>query len=135
MAARPDLGRDVGTIDATYESFAQRVREQTGLRYELLDGRLADSPAVLRRAGALIGVDARADDLAREAERLIARVSARRSTAARTRAYLARGPDGLETGLRGSINSEVLEFVGAQNVAGDGGRGIAVSMEQVLAWN
>ena len=53
------------------------------------------------------------------------------------RAYLARGSEGLETGLLGSINTEVLEFVGVRNVAGDGGgRGITrVSLEQVLAWD
>jgi iron complex transport system substrate-binding protein len=137
MAARPDLVLDVGTTDATYESFAERVRQQTGLRYELIGGRLADSPAVLRRAGALIGVEARAEALAADASRLIDLVSRRRPALAGVRAYLARGAAGLETGLLGSINTEVLEFVGAENVAGDGGgRGITtLSLEQVLAWN
>jgi iron complex transport system substrate-binding protein len=122
MAARPDLVLDVGTVDATYESFAERVRQQTGLRYELIGGRLADSPEVLRRE---------------DARRIIDAVARRRSAVSGVRAYLARGPEGLETGLRGSINSEVLDFVGATNVAGEGGgRGITpVSMEQVLAWN
>lgn len=137
MAARPDLVLDVGTVDATYESVAARVREQTGLSYELIEGRLADSPAVLRRAGALIGVDERAEFLAKEADRIIDSVARRRAAVSGVRAYLARGTEGLETGLRGSINSEVLDFVGATNVAGSGGgRGITpVSMEQVLAWN
>ena len=51
--------------------------------------------------------------------------------------YLARGADGLETGLRGSINVEVLEFVGGQNVVAAAGTGglTRVSLEQVLAWN
>ena len=35
----------------------------------------------------------------------------------RPRVYLARGPDGLETGLQGSINTEIIERVGAINVA------------------
>ena len=35
----------------------------------------------------------------------------------RPRVYLARGPDGLETGLRGSINTEIIERVGGRNVA------------------
>ena len=43
----------------------------------------------------------------------------------------------LETGLGGSINMEVLERVGATNVAAAAGRGglTKVSLEQVLAWN
>ena len=52
--------------------------------------------------------------------------------------YLARGPDGLETGVTGSINTEIIERAGGRNVAdgGDQRRGIAsVSPEQVLLWN
>ena len=38
----------------------------------------------------------------------------------RPRVYLARGARGLETGNRGSINTEIIERVGASNVV-DGG--------------
>ena len=43
----------------------------------------------------------------------------------------------LETGLAGSINLEVLEAVGARNVAAEAGQGglARVSMEQIIAWN
>jgi len=54
------------------------------------------------------------------------------------RDYFARGPRGLETGLRGSITTEILEFVGTENVAvgPPGGPGLAqVSMEDMLAWD
>ena len=56
---------------------------------------------------------------------------------ARPRVYYARGPLGLETGLAGSINGEMLDFVGAVNVAATGEhRNIAtVSPEQILAWD
>ena len=56
----------------------------------------------------------------------------------RPRVYLARGPAGLETGLRGSINTEIIERVGGVNVADAGAdrQGIAnVQLEQVLTWN
>jgi ABC-type Fe3+-siderophore transport system permease subunit len=52
--------------------------------------------------------------------------------------YYARGPRGLETGLRGSINVESLERIGARNVAADrpAQSGIAtVSKEQILGWD
>ena len=52
--------------------------------------------------------------------------------------YYARGPRGLQTGLKGSINVESLERIGARNVAaermGPGGI-VTVSPEQLLAWN
>jgi iron complex transport system substrate-binding protein len=54
----------------------------------------------------------------------------------RPRVYYARGPVGLETGLAGSINVEVLEFLGLRNVAADNPGGLAnVSLEQVLRWD
>jgi iron complex transport system substrate-binding protein len=50
--------------------------------------------------------------------------------------YYARGPAGLETGLRGSINVEILEFAGLHNVAAEHPGGLAnVSLEQVLRWD
>jgi iron complex transport system substrate-binding protein len=52
--------------------------------------------------------------------------------------YYARGPRGFQTGLKGSINVESLERIGARNVAaehmGAGGL-VTVSPEQLLAWN
>jgi iron complex transport system substrate-binding protein len=55
----------------------------------------------------------------------------------RARVYYARGIDGLETALAGSINTEMLGYVGAVNVAAapDRHSTATVSPEQVLAWN
>jgi iron complex transport system substrate-binding protein len=53
----------------------------------------------------------------------------------RPRTYLARGPDGHETGLKGSINTEIIERAGGRNVADAGTRQtgiVKVSMEQVI---
>jgi iron complex transport system substrate-binding protein len=63
---------------------------------------------------------------------------ARVPPARRPRVYYARGPRGLESGLKGSINVESLERLGARNVAAAAGEraGVAsVSLEQVLAWD
>lgn len=137
VQVKPDLVLDVGTVDGTYASMAERVRQQTGLRYELLGGRLAESADLLRRAGALLGVPERAEQLALEAQRIVDEVERGRPGRASTRVYLARGTDGLETGLGGSINVEALEFVGARNVAAAAGPGgiTRVSLEQILAWD
>jgi iron complex transport system substrate-binding protein len=53
----------------------------------------------------------------------------------RPRVYLARGPDGLETGVVGSINTEIIERAGGRNVMQAAGqRGLVrASMEQVIA--
>lgn len=140
LAMRPDLIIDVGTIDDTYASLADRVQAQTGIPYVLIDGRFAGTVATLRTAGRLLGEEERAEELARYAETAIARLDAVLSgipDANRPRVYYGRGPLGLETGLAGSINMEVLDAVGAENVARSAGSGglANVSIEQVLAWN
>lgn len=139
---RPDCIVDVGSVDETFRSTAKRVAEQTGIPYVLLDGKLTDSAQQLREMGALLGVQARAAQLAKYAEETLAMAAARRAAvdadpARRIGVYLARGADGLETGLQGSINTEVIECVGARNVAAVAGRGnlTRCSIEQLLLWN
>ena len=52
-------------------------------------------------------------------------------------AFEARGADGLQTGLKGSINVELLAHAGAVNVAEAAGEGglTKVSLEHVLGWD
>ena len=137
LALGPDLILDTGTVDATRLSAAEGVHERTGLPFVLLPGRLTDSPWQLLEAGKMLGVPARGEQLARAAEGMLGAAKARRDPAAMKppRAYLARGANGLETALAGSINAEMLELGGGVNVATGPGGGLArVSLEQVLAW-
>jgi iron complex transport system substrate-binding protein len=140
IAAKPDLVIDFGSINDTYRSLADRVQTQTGIPYLLIDGRFENTPAALRLVADILGVKERGEALARAAEEIFAavdKVVASVPVAKRPRVYLARGPEGFETGTRGSINTEIIERVGAVNVA-EGLRekgGIAnVSPEQVIAW-
>jgi iron complex transport system substrate-binding protein len=140
IADRPDLVMDFGTINATYRSLADRVTAQTGIPYVLIDGRFENTPQAIRLLGGVLGVRERAEELALDAERILAmvdRVVARVPPDQRPRVYLARGPAGLETGTRGSITTEIIERVGAVNVADgirEGGGLVNVSPEQVIAW-
>jgi iron complex transport system substrate-binding protein len=140
LKAKPDVIFDFGSVSPTYASLAARVQEQTGIPYLLIDGRLDRTPASLRLLGSALGVSARAEAIARyieDTERLIDMRLKDVPQSARRRVYLARQPNGLETGLRGSINTEIIERAGGINVAerGAGRAGIAnVSLEQVLAW-
>ncbi|MDJ0947671.1 MAG: iron ABC transporter substrate-binding protein [Alphaproteobacteria bacterium] len=140
LRARPDLVFDFGSLRATYISLADRVQAQTGLPYLLIDGSLENTAASLRLLGSVLGAEARAERLARFAEETYRALDAGLAQVPETRrprVYFARGPDGLETGVRGSINTEIIERVGAINVAvSESRRGLArVSIEQVLAWN
>jgi iron complex transport system substrate-binding protein len=140
LAMRPDVILDYGAVGPSYVSLADRVQQQTGIPYLLYDGSLGSIPRILETVGGLLGVPARGRDLARSATRILAEIDervARVPPVRRPRVYYARGPRGLETGLKGSINVESLERLGARNVAAAGeGTGVAsVSLEQVLAWD
>src|SRR5262249_42847102 len=136
----PDLVLDVGDTSATYVSLADGVQEQTHIPAVLIGGRLADTPHTLRRGGSVVGAAQRAGTLAHYAEGVLTEVQSRIANippASRPSVYVARGPRGLETAVAGSIGSEVVDLVGARNVAGKetAPRTIVdVSPEQILAW-
>lgn len=139
LAARPDVIIDVGTVNPTYAALADKVQQQTGIPYVLIDGSFANSATTLRQTGALLGVQDRAEPLAAYAEKSLSdlsRMLAAISGEQRPKVYYGRGPEGLETGLAGSINMEILEIAGATNVAAAAGKGglTQVSPEQVLSW-
>jgi len=139
LKAGADLIVDVGSTRPTLASLAERVQEQTGIPYALFDGRLESTPAALRALGRLMGEDARAEQLARWFESELASVKqrvARVPEAERPSVYYGRGPAGLQTGGKGSINVEALELLGARNVAAEAPANlVTVSFEQVMLWN
>lgn len=141
LQAKPDLIIDFGSVRDTYIDLANRVQGQTGIPYILIDGRFENTPEALRVVGEALGVPERGEALAQDVEATFARLDAVLSDLpqdARRRVYLARGPDGLETGVTGSINTEIIERAGGRNVADDGGatRGLVqASTEQVIVAN
>jgi len=139
IALRPDLILDVGYVDPTYVSLADRLQQQTGIPYALLDGHFDKAAATYRTLGELVGRRDEAEKLARYTDDTLRTITQRIAgvpTERRPRVYYARGPRGLETALGGSINVETIEFLGARNVAGEQRGGLAqVSLEQVLSWN
>ena len=135
LKAKTDLIVDVGSTGGTYRSLADQVEQQTRIPYALLDGRIESTPAALRALGKLMGDDA--EKLAAWYERELADAKQRVSRARQhPLVYYGRSPSGLQTGGKGSINVEVLEFLGARNAAAEARAGlVSVSFEQVLLWN
>jgi iron complex transport system substrate-binding protein len=138
LKAAPDLIIDFGSVRDTYASLADSVQEQTRIPYVLIDGRLEATPKALRLLGKILDVEERAERQAAYVEATFTEIDAVLAAVAadkRPRVYLARGPDGLETGVVGSINAEIIERAGGRNVAEAAGqRGLVhVSMEQVIA--
>jgi iron complex transport system substrate-binding protein len=140
LAARPDIVIDLGDVDPTHVSLAERTQQQTGVPYLIFDGKFDKTPELYERLGALLGTEDKAHELAGEARHTLVelrRALDHRLAAPPPRVYYARGLDGLETALDGSINTEMLGYVGAVNVAraADRHNTASVSLEQVLAWN
>ena len=139
LALKPDLILDAGSTRQTYVELADRVQEQTGIPYALLDGRFDRIAASYLTLGELLGRKEAARQLAEQAQDMMKTVAGRVAQVPkeqRPRVYYARGPAGLETGLAGSINIEVLEFMGVLNVPSEMQGGlVTVSLEQVLRWD
>jgi len=140
LQAKPDLIIDYGTVSPTLASLADRVQQQTGIPYLLLDGDFDKMAEVIRQIGVAAGEERRAEALARYAQDTVADINRRVAKVPsnrRPRIYYGRGPQGLNTGLAGSISTEFIEQLGAVNVAASSGKGglVQVSIEQVLLWN
>jgi iron complex transport system substrate-binding protein len=137
LRAKTDLIVDVGATGPSLAALAQSVQGRTGIPYALFDGRIESTPAGLRALGRLMGNEREAEALAAwyEAELQDARLRAVRSKL-KPLVYYGRGTAGLQTGGRGSINVEVLEFLGARNAAAEARAGlVTVPFEQVILWN
>jgi len=117
------------------------VQSQTGIPYLLIDGKLSSTAGAVRLLGSIIGVEERAERLAARTQAIlddIDRLARAVPDAQRPHVYLARRADGLESGNRGSINTEIIERAGGLNVVDanrERGGLVPVSLEQVLAWN
>jgi iron complex transport system substrate-binding protein len=138
-SSKPDIIIDIGTVSAEFKTLAEKVQQDSGIPYVLLDGHLDRVGATYRALGELLGRTADAEKLASTAENTVATVTKRVAAVprdARPRVYYTRDKSGLQTGFGGSMISEPIEFMGAHNVAADlhGSHGVA-TVEQVRAWD
>jgi len=140
LGAKPDVIIDYGAVNPTYTSLADRVQEQTSMPYLLVDGDFERMVDAIRLVGQVAQEEKSAAAFAQYAQDTlsdIARRVAKVPAGQRPRVYYGRGPQGLNTGLAGSINVESIEQLGAINVAAELGKGglVQLSIEQVLRWN
>lgn len=137
-ALHSDLILEVGTIDASDASRAERVQRQTGIPYALLDGRFLSLSTSYEKLGKLIGRALDGLDFADYCNMTLSVITNRIAFVPREhrpRVYYARGPRGLTTALGGASQMETIELL-AVNVAGETQGGLAdVPIERVQAWN
>jgi iron complex transport system substrate-binding protein len=129
-ALRPDLIIDYGTVSPRYADLAQATQERTGIPTLLLDGALDKIPETVRRLGAVLHKEDRAETLARFAEALLSLPA----PTARRRVLYARGADGLTVAAPGTDVTAVFARLGWQVLAPDGeGTFRASSIEAIRA--
>ncbi len=133
----PDLIVDYGSTTSRYIELAEKTQDATKIPTILLDGRLAYTPLALRLVGKVLHREARAEELARLAEGVLASVGPHRDG---VRVVYVHGPDGTEVAVPHGPNSELMEFLGwtllappAEPGARPGGAFRAASVAQIAA--
>lgn len=142
LKAHPDLILSAGIIDQTSISLCERLQRQSGLPVLMIDGSLTQTDKTYRYLGEILNVHERAETLAGYCRQTLDEATSLTisiPTDKRPRVYYAEGPKGLETDPSGSYHAEILDLLGAVNVAktpvlNSYGR-TPVSMEQLLVWN
>jgi len=131
-ALKPRLVIDYGDTDPENQRLGDRMKTRLGVDWRLIDGALMRIPEAIREAAILLDAGPAAAALADEAAGVL---GLWQRVASGPAFYYARGADGLETGFRGSLATEVLEGARWTNVA-EGSRDIGrVTREQVAAWD
>ena len=139
LKAKPDLIVDVGSTAAPSPRSPTACSSRPGIPYVLLDGRLETTPQQIEKLAKVLGDRGAGRELAAYWRSKVDALKAKIATVPtdkRPSVYYARGPQGLVTGLGGSINVEMIEFLGARNVAGgEKGGLVQVGLEQVVLWD
>ena len=136
---KPDLIVDIGDVNDSYKTLAERVQQESGIPYVLIDGHLDNMAASYRTLGQLLSRTDDAEKLARITDETVATVTSRVASIpseARPRVYYARDHSGLVTAQAGSMVTEPIAFLSARNVAGEkrGGQTVA-TVAQIAEWN
>ena len=139
---RPDLFLHMGPLDASTRSLADRLQEQAGIPVVVLDYELTRLDRTYAFLGKLLGETKRAEALGaycRETLRDVADKARGIPREKRVRVYYAEGPKGLQTEPSGSRQRQILDLVGATNVAEVPQGGLngmsAASLEQIHLWD
>ncbi len=136
---KPDLIIDIGDVNDNYKALAERVQQESGIPYVLIDGHLDKMAASYRMLGLLLNRTDDAGKLARLSDDTVNTVTSRVASIpsdARPRVYYARDHTGLVTAQAGSMVTEPISFLGARNVAGEKRGGQTVTtIAQIAEWN
>jgi len=142
LIVKPDVIINMGDVSEAYISDSEEIEKQTGIPVLMVDGSIDKTKEAYTFLGEVLNKEQRAKELSdyfsdtfNSVKEFVDSIPEEE----RVRVYYASGQKGLETELRGTINSEIIELVGGINIAGNNwkseSRRIQVSLEQVILEN
>lgn len=141
-AAAPDVIIDIGEAKKTVKEDMDGLQKQLGIPTVFISATLDTMPQTYTMLGDLLGETDRAAQLSAYCKKTIGSadtIAKSIPAGQKVRVYMAIGESGLNTNAAGSIHADVLNRVGAENVANvevvSSGGGSKVSLEQILKWN
>ncbi len=142
IAAKPDVVIDIGEAKKNEKEDLDRLQKQLGIPVVFVEATMFSFSKAYETLGTLLGVEKEAAALSnfcaqtvKDGQALAAAVPPSK----RAKIYYGEGKTGLQTNPKGSIHADVIELIGAVNVADipvtSGAGGNQISMEQLLLWN
>lgn len=142
LKASPDVIISMGNVDEKWIGEADESQERLGIPFLMVDGALDNLDETYKFLGELLGEEERAKELADYCKSTIddtKKLASEIPEDERVTIYYADGEEGLVTNVKGSLHTQAIDLIGAENAADvevdktSGGED--VSMEQVLEWN
>ncbi|HZK01865.1 MAG TPA: ABC transporter substrate-binding protein [Anaerovoracaceae bacterium] len=140
IAASPDICVSYGSISDSEISYADTMQNQTGIPFLIVDGSLDSAAEAYRFLGEVLNRQDDCEKLALYAEKALDfAASLNVPNEERVSVYFGNGHESLETAPVGSPHAELLDIIGAVNVANleeiDDVARIDISAEQVIGWD
>lgn len=139
VKAQPQIVIDLGEPKDDIKDGMDTIQKQTNIPTVFIDAKLENLPQAYTTLGEILDEKEQGKSLAEYCQKALddAKMNSEKVTT-KPRIFYAEGENGLSTMGAGSIHSQSIEMIGAENVAKleKGSKsGSEVSMEQLMNWN
>ena len=142
LKVKPDIILNMGDLTKSTVADSDKIQEDLGIPVVYVTGDLARMGEAYEFMGKITGDTKKAEELGdycKKTHAEISEIATKIPEDKKVKVYYAEGPKGLQTDPKGSMHTELLDIVGATNIAevqvNQGYGRSEVSMEQVLKWN
>lgn len=142
LAEGPDVIIDIGEAKDTIKEDMDSLQEQIGIPVVFIEATISTMDTAYEQLGKLLGNEEEMKVLSEYCKKTIDHAEEMTKNLAdedKVSVYMALGEEGLNTNANGSFHAQVLDLIGAKNIADvevtGAGAGSQVSLEQILEWN